>query len=172
MEKYNPHFKAFDDKNFTKFTPEKSAGAATVLLTKPDKTGTLGHIAMVIHKDHSLDLPEDHDTVHYVSFSNVGNTIGAMVTGTKAVHMGFGVELAGVTKSVTLYNADVDAMATKWEKIKQSKQMFDLMQWNCARMMLEVLQAGYPERDMPLQQLWTPERAYNFVELVSVEGEG
>jgi len=29
-----------------------------------------------------------------------------------------------------------------------------------------VLQAGYPERDMPLKQLWTPERAYNFVELV------
>merc|ERR1719158_2108188 len=40
------------------------------------------------------------------------------------------------------------------------------MEWNCARIMLEVLQAGYPERDMPLAQLWTPERAYNFVKLV------
>jgi len=166
MEKYNPNFKAFDEKSFDKFTPKQSAGAATVLLTKPDKTGTLGHIAMVIHKDHSLDLPEDHDTEHYVSFSNVGNTIGAMVTGTKAVHMGFGVELAAVTHSVTLYNADFDAMAKRWENIKQNKQMFDLMEWNCARIMLEVLQAGYPERDMPLAQLWTPERAYNFVKLV------
>merc|ERR1712139_524511 len=43
---------------------------------------------------------------------------------------------------------------------------FDLMEWNCARIMLEVLQAGYPECDMPLDQLWTPERAYNFVQLV------
>lgn len=166
MEKYNPNFKAFDENSFDKFTPKQSAGALTVLLTKPDKTGTLGHIAMVIHKDHSLDLPEDHDTEHYVSFSNVGNTIGAMVTGTKAVHMGFGVELAAVTHSVTLYNADFDAMAKRWENIKQNKQMFDLMEWNCARIMLEVLQAGYPERDMPLAQLWTPERAYNFVKLV------
>jgi len=166
MEKYNPNFKAFDTDSFKKFTPKKSTGAATVLLTKPDRTGTLGHIAMVIHKDQTLGLPEDHNTDHYVSFSNVGNTIGAMVTGTKAVHMGFGVELADVTKSITLYNADFDAMAKQWKKIKQNKQMFDLMKWNCARMMLEVLQAGYPERDMPLEQLWTPERAYDFVELV------
>ena len=172
MEEYNHHFKAFNKTSFKKFTPKKSTGAATVLLTKPENAGSMGHIAMVIHKDHSLGLPEDHDTVHYVSFSNVGNTIGAMVTGTKAVHMGFGVELAAVTHSVTLYNADFDAMAKRWAKIKENNQMFDLMEWNCARMMLEVLQAGYPERDMPLQQLWTPERAYNFVELVSVEGEG
>jgi len=166
MEKYNPNFKAFDEKSFKKFTPKKSAGALTVLLTKPDKTGTLGHIAMVIHKDHSLDLPEDHDTEHYVSFSNVGNTIGAMVTGTKAVHMGFGVELAAVTHTITLYNADFDAMEKRWKGIKDSKQMFDLMKFNCARMMLAVLKAGYPNCDIPLEDLWTPERAYNFIELV------
>ena len=166
MERHNPNFKAFDKNSVAKFTPTQRRGTATVLLTKPDKNGTLGHIAMVIHEDQSLELPEDHDTEHYVSFSNLGNTIGAMVTGTKAVYMGFGVELAEITKSITLYNADFNAMEKKWKEIKQSKQMFDLMKWNCARMMLEVLQAGYPEVSMPLDQLWTPERAYNYVDLV------
>merc|ERR1711964_455935 len=57
-------------------------------------------------------------------------------------------------------------MSKKWKAMKQSRQMFDLMEWNCARMMLEVLQAGYPDCAMPLDQLWTPERAYHFVGLI------
>jgi len=163
MEKYNKNFKSFNE-TFDKFTPTKTTtGAVTVLLTKPNTKGSIGHIAMVMHKDHGLGLPDNHDNDHYVSFSNVGNTIGAMITGTKAVHVGFGTELAGVTKTITLYNADVPAMLTKWQALKQSRQMFDLLEWNCARIMLEVLQAGYPDSVMPRDQLWTPERAYDFV---------
>merc|ERR550514_1019108 len=100
----------------------------------------------------------------------MGNTIGAMITGTKAVHVGFGEDLAKVTKSITLYNADVDAMKKKWTGIKQSRQMFDLMEWNCARTTLEVLKAGFPDCQSSfdhLDQLWTPQRAYDFVKVVA-----
>jgi len=172
MEAYNPNFKTFN-KQIKKCTPKKTNGAVTVLLTSPPKRGAIGHIAMVMHKDHELGLPEDHNNDEYVSFSNMGNTIGAMITGTKAVHVGFGKDLSQVSHTITLYNVDVDAMLTKWKAIKQSRQQFDLMKWNCGRAMLEVLKMGYPGCEQSLDdlddQLWTPQRAYSLVEQLATD---
>merc|ERR1719203_2273643 len=54
-------------------------------------------------------------------------------------------------------------MLKEWDNTKTSNQMFDLMNWNCARTVLEVLQAGYPDCDMHLKQLWTPDRAMRYI---------
>ena len=135
--------------------------AVTVLLTEPEYVGRFGHLAMVLHTDDAkLGLPDDDDNKQYVSFSNYGNTIGAIITGTQATHVGFGRDLENVTKTVTLYNADVQKMEKKWDEIKKGGVMFDILEKNCAYTVLEVLSAGYPECKMNFKQLWTPEQAF------------
>merc|ERR1719159_60573 len=93
-----------------------NTGAATILVNK--KTGTFGHMSMILHDNHDLALPEDEDDTNYVSFSNQGNTVGAMVTGTKATYVGFGHDLRDVTDVFTLYNVNTAAMKAKWKDIK------------------------------------------------------
>ena len=166
MEKYNPNFQAanvaVNDCEVTTNT-----GAVTVLLTEPEVHGTFGHISMVLHDDNELLLPEDLDNEHYVSFSNQRDAIGVMITGTKADHVQFGHDLKNVTKTVTLYNANVAAMLKKWKAIKQNRQMFDLLEWNCGRTLLEVLNEGYPDCKVALaDQLWTPTNAFRHVNAV------
>jgi len=140
-----------------------TTGAVTLLLTEPEYTGRFGHLAMVLHENDKLALPDDHDNRQYVSFSNFGNTIGAIITGTQATHVGFGIDLENVTKTKTLYNANVPKMIEKWDEIKKGGVMFDLLEKNCAYTVLEVLAAGYPDCNMNLQQLWTPKRAFDII---------
>ena len=168
MEQYNPNFQPVVE-SVADCENKENTGAVTVLLTKPLMNGTFGHVAMVLHEDHSLALPEGLDDTHYVSFSNHRDTVGVMITGTKADHVGFGHDLKGVTETVTLYNADVEAMMTKWDDIKNSGQMFDLLEWNCARVALEVLNEGYPDCVVALEdQLWTPTNMFRHVNGVCV----
>lgn len=163
MEQYNPNFQQFSE-NIDGCAKTSKTGAVTVLFSRPQRTGAFGHIAMVIHNDTAkLSLPSDLDTEYYVSFNNYGKTMGAVITGTKADHVKFGKDLAGVTDIVTLHNADVDKIKVKWQAIKDSRQMFDLMEWNCGRTLLEVLQAGFPTCKMPVEQLWTPWRTFQYI---------
>jgi len=124
---------------------------------------------MMLHDNDKLQLPDDLDNKHYVSFSNHLDAIGVMITGTKAEHVKFGHDLNVVNKTLTLYNANVPAMMAKWEKIKSNRQLFDLLEWNCARTLLEVLNEGYPDCQAPLgdsnvsAQLWTPNSAYGYI---------
>jgi len=163
MEAYNPHFqKAHQSVEGCK--PKTNTGAVTVLLAEPQDDGTFGHFSMVVHEDDTLALPEDLDDKDYMSFSNHRDAVGVMITGTKAEHVKFGHDLKVVTKTLTLYNADTVAMKAKWEDLKNSGQMFDLLHWNCARTALEVLNAGYPECTVKLEdQLWTPANAWGYV---------
>jgi len=167
IEDRNPNFHAFQESVDNCAVDEESTGAVTVLLTEPVDTETrrsFGHIAMVLHEDPvSLALPDSHDQDNFVSWSNHGNTIGAMITGTKAVHVGFGQKLENVTHTITLYNADTQAMLEKWQDIRTNGQMFDLMEWNCARTLFEVLNEGYKKCQVPVDELWTPDRAYKLI---------
>lgn len=167
MEAKNQHFSAFQESLDDCEVDTEQLGAVTVLFTAPEKTvtrRTFGHIAMVIHNDRvNLDLPDEMDTTNFLSWSNQGNTVGAMITGTKALHVGFGVELQNVTNTVTLYNVDTAAMLQKWNSVKTSGQMFDLMDWNCARTLFEVLNEGYTGCQIPEDELWTPERAFSMI---------
>jgi len=168
MEKYNDHFKQFDHSvSKCKIDRNNNNGAATLLLTSPDNNGTFGHLAMIVHEDvtkPTFTLPKNDDKKHYVSFTNMRHTVGVMITGTKARHVGFGRDLENVDKTLTIYNLDAKKMLKAWDLTKTSNQMFDLMNWNCARTVLEVLQAGYPDCDMHLKQLWTPERAFGYIQ--------
>ena len=170
MERYNQNFHSLSkpaEKAATCKVDKAKTGAATVILQKGrEGSGEFGHIAMVLHEDDDLILPQDWDTEHFVSFNNVGNTIGAMITGTKAAYDGFGKDLENMTHLATLYNVDTDAMKTKWKSIKGSGQMFDLMEWNCARTVLEVLKEGYTKCDFDFEILWTPSRAFDFIKEV------
>lgn len=173
MEKYNPHFTPISQKVDSCKTTQKSEGylgAVTLLHTAPKSSGAFGHVALLLHDDNKLTpLPEDNDKKDYVSFSSLRNTVGVMITGTKADHIGFGFDLEGVTDTVTLYNADVPAMMTRWENIKGSGQMFDLLEWNCARTVMDVLNAGFPDCQVDLRgekQLWTPKQAFQYAQAV------
>ena len=92
------------------------------------------------------------------------HTVGVMITGTKAYHVGFGRDLGNVDKTITIYNVDAKKVLEAWDLTKTSNQMFDLMNWNCARTVLEALQKGYPDCDMHLKQLWTPTRAFEYIQ--------
>ena len=167
MERHNEHFKAashaVDDCSAT-----PTSGAVTVLLAEPSDRGTFGHISMVLHDNDKLDLPKDLNNEHYVSFSNHRDAIGVMITGTKADHVKFGHDLNVVNKTLTLYNANVTAMLKKWQKVKESGQMFDLLEWNCARTLLEILNEGYPDCQVSLgHQLWTPNNVFSYITQVS-----
>ena len=144
-------------------TTAGNTGAVTLLLTEPKNVREFGHLAMVLHEDTKLELPEDLNNDHYVSFSNFGNTIGAIITGTRATYVGFGQDLGNVTQTKTLYNANIPSMLIKWEEVKKSGLMFDLLQHNCAHTALEILSAGYPGCQMELKQLWTPKQAFEIV---------
>lgn len=165
MKQKNANFK--QNREFLKDCDSvtRTSDAVTVLLTtEPENRGSFGHLAMVVHRDDTLlDLPSGDDNHYYMSFSNYGNTIGAIITGTQATHVGFGRDLENVTKTKTLYNANIDLMLAKWEEIKKSGVMFDLLEKNCAYTVLEILSAGYPECDMNFHQLWTPETAFKRV---------
>merc|ERR1712224_629199 len=91
--------------------------------------------------------------------------------GTQATHVGFGKDLENVTKTVTLYNANVPKMVEKWDEIKKGGVMFDLLEKNCAYTVLEVLSAGYPECKMNFMQLWTPIQAFNKISELAVKVE-
>jgi len=166
MEEYNKHFKEFDHNVSTCEIDRKNNGAATLLLTEPNTNGTFGHLAMIVHEDVTKpqELPKDDDKKRYVSFTNMRRTVGVMITGTKARHVGFGRDLENVDKTVTVYNVDAKKVLEAWDLTKTSNQMFDLMNWNCARTVLEALQKGYPNCDMHLEQLWTPTRAFEFIQ--------
>ena len=172
MERHNEHFKA--SQTLDRYCSAKpTSGAVTVLLAEPSDHGTFGHISMVLHESDKLELPKDLNNEHYVSFSNHLDAIGVMITGTKADHVKFGHDLNVVNKTLTLYNANIPAMLQKWQKIKDSKQLFDLLEWNCARTLLEILNEGYPDCQAPLgdsnvsSQLWTPNSAFSYITQVS-----
>merc|ERR1711937_684060 len=111
MREKNKNFKQQGDFFKDCDSVTSKSGAVTVLLTEPEYTGRFGHLAMVLHTDDAkLDLPDDYDNKQYVSFSNYGNTIGAIITGTQATHVGFGKDLANVTKTKTLYDVNVPKM--------------------------------------------------------------
>ena len=144
----------------------QSTGAVTVLLTARDQS--FGHLALVVHEDQNLFLPADLDTEHFVSFWPEANVTGAIITGTKAKYDGFGNKLKHVTQVTTLHNADTDAMIKKWQSIKDNNQMFDIIEWNCARTVMEVLREGYPSCDFPIHKLMTPDQAFAYIEQVHV----
>lgn len=170
MKSNNANFKQEGDFFQDCDSVTSNGGAVTVLLTEPEYVGRFGHLAMVLHTDDAkLGLPDDDDNKQYVSFSNYGNTIGAIITGTQATHVGFGRDLQNVTKTVTLYNADVPKMVEKWDEIKSGGVMFDLLEKNCAYTVLEVLSAGYPECKMNFKQLWTPVQAFGKISEMAVK---
>ena len=143
MEKYNEHFKEFDHSVSTCKIDRTNNGAATLLLTSPNTNGTFGHLAMVVHEDVTkppFTLPQNDDKKRYVSFTNMRHTVGVMITGTKAYHVGFGRDLENVDKTLTIYNVDAKKVLEAWDLTKTSNQMFDLMNWNCARTVLAALQ--------------------------------
>ena len=170
MRRHNPHFKSLSkeaiDEQIVKCVPTESPGAVTILLSKPDQTHDFGHLAMVVHDDHNLRLPDDHNTTHYVSFSPEKASMGPMLTGTKSHHGGFGTNVKGVTHVLTLYNIDTDAVLKKWDSLKKSGRMYDLMDSNCARAVIDVFHAGYPNCVEPHSLLWTPESAFGYLKKV------
>ena len=107
----------------------------------------------------------DLDTKHYVSFDPDGSMSSA-ITGSRAQYVGFGKHLKAVTKATTLYNADTDAMVKAWESIKKSGQMYDLVEWNCARVVMEVLRSGFPDCNFPIHKLMEPSTAFGYIEQV------
>ena len=170
MRRHNPHFKSLSkeaiDEQIVKCVPTESPGAVTILLSKPDQTHDFGHLAMVVHDDHNLRLPDDHNTTHYVSFSPEKASMGPMLTGTKSHHGGFGTNVKGVTHVLTLYNIDTDAVLKKWDSLKKSGQMYDLINWNCARAVVNVFNAGYTNCVVPKHALWTPESLFDYLKQV------
>lgn len=134
-----------------------------MLFMKSDQTHDLGHLSMVIHDDHDLRLPDDHNTTDYVSFSPKKSMMGPLLTGTESNHDGFGTNLKDVSEVLTLYNVDTAAMLKKWDNLKKSGQMYDLLDWNCARGAIEVFNAGYPNCVVPEAPLWTPESAFQYI---------
>ena len=170
MKRHNPNFALLSNEEITKklskCTPSKSSGAVTILLQRPEQQQDFGHIAMVVHDSHDLHLPDDHDTTHYVSFSPDKASMGPMLTGTKAKYDGFGTKLKGVTHVLTLYKVDTEAVLKKWDWLKKSGQMYDLVNWNCARAVVTVFNAGYPECMAMESALWTPEAAFEYLKQV------
>merc|ERR1712224_946152 len=86
------------------------------------------------------------------------------LTGSKAEYNGFGRGLKEVTSVITLYNADTNAMVKEWDILKKSGQMYDLVNWNCARAVMEVLRSGFPDCNFPVHQLMEPSTAFGYVE--------
>ena len=164
MYKYNPHFVP-PNTSIADCTATKTSGAVTILLSK-DRAATLGHIAVIVHDDHDLALPSDLDTTRYMSFWPGIDATGPMLTGTKARYAGFGTDLENVTEVVTLYNVDTDSVLKKWDNIKKSAQMFDAVEWNCARTAIEVLNAGHPNCLVDPDCLWTPKTAFEHIKKV------
>ena len=170
MQNHNPHFKPLSteeiEENAAKCVPTESAGALTILLAKSDETHDFGHLTMVVHDDDSLRLPDDHNTTHYVSFEPEKSSMGPMLTGTKSENGGFGTRVKDVTDVLTLYNIDTDAVLKKWDSLKKSGRMYDLMNSNCARMVIDVFNAGNPNCAVPNRLLWTPESAFDYLKQV------
>merc|ERR1712176_438790 len=63
---------------------------------------------------------------------------------------------------------DTNAVMKSWRKIQSSGQMFDMLEWNCARTALEVLNAGLSAScRIPLEKkLWTPRRVEEYIQLL------
>ena len=48
-----------------------------------------------------------------------------------------------VTETITLYGGDADAMRREWSQIKQGDRRFDIVDFNCAKVVWLVLAAGF-----------------------------
>jgi len=95
-----------------------------------------------------------------------------MLTGTKAKHDGFGTNVKGVTHVLTLYNVNTEAVLRKWDRVKKRGQMYDLVNWNCARAVLNVINEGYANCAVPESALWTPESAFDYLKQMNSGQEG
>ena len=92
--------------------------------------------------------------------------MGQLLNGTQSHHGGFGTHAKDVADVLTLYNVDTDAVLKKWDSLKKSGQMYDLINWNCARAVIDVFDAGYPNCVVQNSPLWTPESAFDYLKQV------